>query len=202
MANFDQSAARVLKLEGGYQSNPSDKGNYNSLRQNVGTNYGVSARLYEDWIGRPPSLADMKAITKALALRIYRERFWNKINGDAIRDQALAELVFDGAINHGVYRSLVLLQEVLGVPTTGAINSATLTAINSRNAASVYNAYRQRRIKFYNSLVAADPSQGVFLKGWLSRMEQFKDYVASKASSFGLFLSLLAGGYIIYKYYK
>ncbi|HMN89087.1 MAG TPA: glycosyl hydrolase 108 family protein [Saprospiraceae bacterium] len=196
MADFELAAARVLKLEGGYQNNPNDKGNYNSLNKNVGTNYGVSARLYESWIGRPPTVADMKAITLTLAKKIYRERFWNKIKGDQIRDQQLATLVFDGAINHGVHRGVSLLQEVLQVAVTGSMDNTTLQALNNQNAAKVYHAYRERRIKFYNAIVAKDPTQKVFLVGWLNRMASFNSYVVA-AGSVG-FLLIFGAIFLIY----
>ena len=59
MAKFDPAYSIVLRLEGGYQNNPADKGNYNSLGDLVGTKYGISAPVLEQWIGRPPTKMDM-----------------------------------------------------------------------------------------------------------------------------------------------
>uniref|UniRef100_UPI001F2088F0 glycosyl hydrolase 108 family protein n=1 Tax=Tenacibaculum piscium TaxID=1458515 RepID=UPI001F2088F0 len=62
MANYQTFQKKIQRAEGGYQILKTDSGNYNSLKQLVGTNFGVSAKVYERNIGRPPSIADMKNI--------------------------------------------------------------------------------------------------------------------------------------------
>ena len=73
MASFNLFIPILQKIEGGYQNLAGDDGNYNSLGIRVGTNFGISARFYEDIIGRPPTVADMKAITKDKAKVLYKK---------------------------------------------------------------------------------------------------------------------------------
>ncbi len=177
MADFTKSYNRVAKNEGGYQANPADKGNFNSLGQLVGTNKGVSAPLYESWIGRPPSAGDMMAITSAIAAQIFRSRYWNKIKGDEIPNQYVADILFDGVIQHG--KGVMLAQEVLKVPADNVFGPQTFTALVNMAPAKFYNAYKERRRQYYYQLVDNNPSQLVFLNGWLKRLGTFNDFPSS-----------------------
>jgi len=175
MANFNIAYNLVAEAEGGYQNHPNDTGNYNSRGQLVGTNWGISAPVYEQWMGRPPSAADMRDMTQAEAREIYRRRFWDKILGDQITDQAIANIFFDGVVNHG-RTGITIMQNVLGVTADGIVGPVTIGAINSRPPAELYVQYREARRSFYQDLVNRKPALAVFLDGWMNRINQFTDY--------------------------
>lgn len=105
MANFDLYTEKLLEAEGGYQANPADSGNYNSLHQLVGTNRGISAPTYESWIGHPPTAAEMKAISLETALDIYEVDYWDYLGLDNLQSQYIAEIVCDHGINAGPSRA-------------------------------------------------------------------------------------------------
>ena len=192
MASFLQAYNRVLKAEGGYQADSRDSGNYNSRGQLVGTNLGISAPVYESWIGRPPTVSDMRSITLGTAQQIYRARFWNRIQGDRLKDQAVADILFDGVVNHGVSRGVKIAQKVLGLSQDGTFGEDTLQAVNRANAATFYAAYRNERIKFYRQLAAGSSDKAAFLTGWLRRMDEFSDYAAPIGG--GMLLIAVIGG--------
>jgi len=194
MANFSEAVKKVLDLEGGYQDFVNDTGNYNSRGELVGTNRGISAPVYESWIGRPPSREEMKAITRATAEEIYRKKYWLPIQGDRINPQYLAEIIFDGKVNQG-QKGIMLLQEALGVPADGIIGPNTLAAISRVNPARLHDEYKRRRIAFYRQLAASNSSYSQFLAGWLNRMDNFKPQSQGSA----LPILLLALGFIAYK---
>lgn len=100
MALFEPAYRLTSQNEGGYQKISSDPGNFNSLGELVGTNYGISARFYERVIGRPPSEADMKDISKSEAESIYKKHFWEAYDLDEIKSQIIANQVFDMFVNH------------------------------------------------------------------------------------------------------
>lgn len=193
MASFEKSYQRVRLAEGGYQKHPNDTGNYNSLNQLVGTNWGINAQVYESWINRPPSEADMRNMSRDTALDIYKAKYWSRIKGDDIDNQYVADIFFDGHVNHG-YTGIKMMQEVLNVPQDGAVGPVTLNALNSGSPAKVYNDYKQRRIRFYHYLADNRAGQKVFLEGWLNRINKFNDFPdtynakASTASAWPLLL--------------
>lgn len=137
MALFELAAKKTLKLEGGYQTLKNDSGNYNSKKQLVGTNHGISARTYEKWIKRPPTIADMKAITKSIALQIYKTWYWDALKLDLIKDQQTAEFIFDYAIHGGgpdaIKGTVKAWNTVFSpkLPDTNKVNNTIIKALNS-----------------------------------------------------------------------
>jgi len=174
MANFNTFSYLVLKLEGGYQAHSSDTGNYNSLNQLVGTNLGISAPVYENWVGYPPSVSDMKAITKQTANAIYKVLYWDKINGDNIKSQETANIIADHAVNAGVGSAGKIVQRTLNkhfgenLAVDGVIGNKTTQAINKVKTAPFFDAILAARESFYKSL-----NKPEFLQGWLHRLQPF-----------------------------
>ena len=194
MASFLPAYQLVFDAEGGYQRFAEDRGNYNSRGDLVGTNWGISAPVYEEWIGRPPTTADMQSMSHQEAKQILKARFWDVIQGDSIANQSVANILFDGRVNHG--RSGVkILQRVLKVKVDGVVGNQTLSAVNRANPNRLFNAYKEARRRYYHAIVNNKPSQGIFLKGWLNRLNQFQ---WAAAGSWGV----LSIGLAVYVWYK
>lgn len=180
MADFQKYVPILKQVEGGYQNLSGDSGNYNSLGQRVGTNFGISARFYEGIIGRPPTVADMKAITFTQALAIYKKWFWDDVHGDQLNSQAVANLVADHAINGGEGSIGKIVQRILvnqfgkKLKIDGDIGSVTAAAMNSVDQQKLFNAIKQGRIDFYENI------GGEFLDTWLDRLNNFTYFVTEK----------------------
>jgi len=184
VANFDQAVSRLFTFEGGYQDLKNDSGNYNSLGELVGTNMGIAASTYEAFLGYPPSVLDMKSITKQTARAIYRDNYWQPLRCDAIKNQLVAEIFFDGAAQYGPGTSAKMMQRVLGnVAVDGIVGSQTISAINAANQQQLFEDFKQAREDKYRAIVANDPSQSGFLQGWLNRLKKFVWSGASLPSS-------------------
>lgn len=65
----------------------------------MGTNYGVSAKFYETVLKRPPTEFDMRNITQEKAHKLFKEYFWDKMQGDNIKSQVVADMLIDHGIN-------------------------------------------------------------------------------------------------------
>ncbi|WP_182650579.1 glycoside hydrolase family 108 protein [Flavobacterium sp. SOK18b] len=173
MANFNLFIPILQKIEGGYQQLSKDGGNYNSLGQNVGTNYGISARFYEDIIGRPPTVADMKAITKEKAKVLFKKYFWDDVHADRMNNQSIANLITDHAINSGESPIGKMVQEILrndfrkNLKIDGDIGPQTVSAINSVNQKQLFDKIKRARNEHYNQI------GGEYLSSWLSRLKKF-----------------------------
>lgn len=184
MAQFILFIPILQKIEGGYQNLSGDKGNYNSLNQRVGTNFGISARFYEGIIGRPPTVADMKAITKSRAQQLYKIHFWDDVQGDILKNQSIANLIADHAVNSGESPIGTIVQRILrndfgkDIKIDGDIGSVTARAINSVNQAQLFDKIKAARKSYYYSL------GGEFLASWLNRLKQFT-YTEKKESPSG-----------------
>ncbi|WP_299009090.1 glycosyl hydrolase 108 family protein [uncultured Tenacibaculum sp.] len=172
MASYELFKHSIQEAEGGYQNLTNDKGNYNSLRQRVGTNYGVSAKFYEKVIGRPPTIADMKSITQTEAHQLFKIHFWDAIKGDAIQSQAVAEMVADHSINANPRVTAGIVQRTLNryfgknLKVDSVIGAKTLQAINSVNPQQLFAKIGQERLHHYSRL----DDYKYFSKSWNSRV--------------------------------
>ena len=198
MASFDIAYRIIERWEGGYQAFKEDTGNYNSLGQLVGTNWGISAPVYESFLGKPPSRADMQNMSKATAKAIYKKQFWDDIKGDSIINQSIANILFDGRVNHG-HTGVKLMQRILGVVQDGVVGPITLNAINTAIPEKLHNAYKATREAFYKTLANRNPSYQKFIQGWLNRIRSFEFSNTQKVISFGG-IALAVGIYYLTKY--
>ncbi|HMY41320.1 MAG TPA: glycosyl hydrolase 108 family protein, partial [Marinagarivorans sp.] len=96
MADFELAIVKTLAREGGskYTETPGDTGG--------ATKFGISQRAY-------PQL-NIKNLTEAEAKAIYKRDYWDKIKGDLIANQGIAESIFDFAVNAGIKTASKLAQ--------------------------------------------------------------------------------------------
>lgn len=96
--------------EGGYSADPNDAGGE--------TYQGISRRYFPNWEGWP-TVDLYKPLHQGAMIKddsldsmvegFYRENFWNKVGGDNLDNQDLANQCYDTAVNMGVGEALKLL---------------------------------------------------------------------------------------------
>jgi lysozyme family protein len=170
MASFDIFLPMLLKFEGGYVDDPEDPGG----ETNKGITMAVFQQCAHEILGIEPTSPNLKAITDAQAGLIYKNRYWDKILGDSIGFQDLANIVCDFFVNSGTHATK-LLQQVLNnmgahVVEDGVIGQASLQALVPLLPVDVYRRYKQGRIQYYQTLGRKYPK---FLQGWLNRVNSF-----------------------------
>ena len=165
LENFDKAIEHTLQEEGGFVNHPADPGGM--------TNLGVTARVWEEWVGHPVDEAQMRALTKADVTPLYQRKYWNATRCSEL-PTGIDLCVFDTAVNSGPGRAIKLLQECLGVTVDGAIGNNTLAAVNQfKDTALIHliDDYCAARQAFLISL----PTFGTFGKGWTARVQRLKD---------------------------
>lgn len=201
----------ILAMEGGYQNDPDDVGNYACGRQ-VGTNMGIAAPSYQTFTGRCPSVADMKAINQAFAWDFY-QWYWKIYNIHLIENQKLAELVMNNTMGsprsaakaeQRALRALGYTHVMVGgvrkeVTVDGDRGPITLAALNlaaRHNLPRIYNAVRAAWVAHLVSL------NSKFLDGWMIRVN--RHFPVMKAATVGVLgLAVVAGvSYYAYKNFK
>lgn len=211
MASFNNFIPTLSLNEGGYQDIPTDKGNYNSLNELIGTNHGISAPTLETYLGYVPTSFDMQNLSFETANTIFKTMFWDEMQGDSINDQAVAEILIDQGINSNPKTATKMMQRVLNqyfsknLVVDGILGPNTLNAINSVNSKELFVRYSKAREYYYRSL-----SQfSIFGHSWLNRIKtianKFKIYITTSNNGLapitviGIFSVIAIGSYILIK---
>lgn len=175
MSNATTAINKVLATEGGYVNHPADRGGP--------TNWGITQATYESWVGRSSSLNEIINMPKETAIAIYKARYWDTIGGDFIKSYSVAYAIFDQAVNRGIVVSLKRAQKVLGFSQTGTLANDFINALNNYNPEAFLEQYLLLSEQAYRTIVLNNPTQAVFLQGWLNRVEDLKSYTQMKLSS-------------------
>lgn len=163
----------ILRIEGGYQDLPTDSGNYCG-GQLVGTKYGMSAVAMGEWLGRCPTVQEMKEFTQETAYNFY-SWYFNRYRLFQVESQELFELLANNTMGSPAAAAKVE-QRVLNamgyqLAVDGVRGPATVAALN--------DAWRKRPTELYNNIRGAwidylrSLNRPEFLPGWLKRMESF-----------------------------
>ena len=72
------------------------------------------------------------------------------------------------------YGTIKKIQALFGLKADGIVGNKTISCINSQNQEEAFNRIWNRRKQFYESLVKNNPSQKVFLNGWMNRLNSYK----------------------------
>lgn len=165
-SNFDKSLALVFKEEGGYVWDKRDPGGE--------TNMGVTRSAWQSYLGKHVEDGEMVKLTKEQVTPFYRTLYWDKVYGDDL-PYGLDYLAFDFAVNAGTKRSILLLQQSLGVTADGVIGPVTLAVINKTPINELINNFSEQKEKYYRGLKLFP----VFGNGWMNRLNRVK--TAAKA---------------------
>jgi lysozyme family protein len=162
MAKAELLMPFILKWEGGYSNHPLDKGGP--------TNKGVTIETFRHFFGANKTAADLKRMTDEQWFNIFKKGFWDRWHADEIECQAIANILVDWVWASGKW-GITIPQDILGVEADGIVGNKTIVAINSSSPLPLFGSIKDARLKFVKRIVSAHPSQKVFLKGWIKRIE-------------------------------
>lgn len=146
----------------GYVDDPLDAGGE--------TKFGVAKNANPD--------LDITNLTWSDAKAVYFDRYW--VPGACeFLPYMVAILHFDGCVNHGIVRAKKFLQEAVGTDVDGIIGRATLRAVNDEDPFVICERICDLREQFYKDIVARKPNQVRFLKGWLTRISDMREFTSS-----------------------
>ena len=157
MANINILSPFILSWEGGFVNDPHDRGG--------ATNRGVTIATWRQ-VGYDKDgdgdidVDDLKLITAADAV-------------DRVKSQSVANIVVDWVWASGRH-GITQVQQLLGVKADGIVGENTLAAINAQDPRQLFDRIKAARVAFIEGIVARNPSQRRFRKGWLTRLDYIK----------------------------
>lgn len=179
MANkrFEASLAHLLQTEGGYNDIKADRGG--------ATNFGISLNFaqgnsrafdFDQDNDGDVDKNDIKLMTRDEAALIYKVFFWDKAGCDRL-PVPIDGIVFDQAVNAGVKTAVILLQQAINATIGKELivdgdfgkktEQAALKAIVQKD--KFVEVFKAIVVARYKGIVQRNPSQSIFLKGWLNR---------------------------------
>ncbi|MDQ7097402.1 MULTISPECIES: glycosyl hydrolase 108 family protein [unclassified Serratia (in: enterobacteria)] len=168
---FTHAVAFVLGKEGGYVNDPADKGGE--------TKYGISDKRdgvadgMTDINGDGKPDTRIKDLTIEQASQIYFRDYWYPAYCPDWPD-GISLLVFDAAVQHGVKKSIFLLQEAVGFSgkaVDGIIGKNTRSAVLTADPEWLLARFLVYRARYYADIIKSNPSQGKYLNGWFNRLD-------------------------------
>lgn len=162
--NFDKCFELMIAHEGGYVDHPQDPGGR--------TNLGVTQRVWEEWLGRPVSEKEMRALTPVMVKPLYKRKYWDAVRADDLA-AGVDYCVFDTAVNSGPGRAIKFLQSCVGTTPDGSFGPRTLAAVKEaeKDPAKLIEQYCAERLEFLQSLKTFQ----TFGRGWSKRVQEVKD---------------------------
>ena len=185
MADFRIAYNLVREHEGGYVNNPKDRG---------GETYkGIARKFFPSWSGWKIidsyrseraflGKLDADADLQAAVLAFYKANFWNPLSLDQAVNQSIANELFDTGANMGLDTAGRFLQRSLNVLNRqgktypdvfvdGKIGASTIKVLNAHpSPATVLKVLNVLQGAKYVAICEANPSQEVFMNGWLNRV--------------------------------
>ena len=179
--NFPQSVQQVIKAEGGFVNHPADKGGM--------TIFGVSRKHHPSlWIwkqidcwvkeGLPAKAITVKAQDNELFMAcievVYSTLYWEPMKLDQFPNITRYPF-FNCAVNIGVPRTIKMIQKLSGALVDGVLGGQTIKAVKDfRDHEELVDLFYQQWQEYYDRIIANNPSQKVFEKGWAARIKEVK----------------------------
>lgn len=161
----------ILSWEGGFINHPNDRGG--------ATNRGVTLSTWRR-VGFDKDndgdidIEDLRIISEEdVVERVLRPFYWDRWQGDRIVSQPVANILVDWVWGSGV-NGIRPVQRILGVKPDGIVGEITLKTLNSKDPREIFDIIKLERQRFLNRIVVHNPSQKLFLKGWLRRLDAIR----------------------------
>lgn len=191
MADVNKIVPFILKWEGGFVNDPTDRGGATNMGVTIGTWKQVG---YDKDGDGDIDVDDLRQLTKEDVVNgVLKPHYWDRWKADQINNQSIANLLVDWVWGSGVH-GIKIPQNILGVSQDGIVGNKTLSAINNYpNKKELFDKIYSSRVDFINTIVANSVvayekkigrkatqtelkkyTQYRFLNGWLNRLKDYK----------------------------
>lgn len=170
-SGFKNAVQIVLGLEGGFSE-------YNPSTKDPRTNKGITQPEFDEF-RRKNNLQskDVKDITTDEAIEIYKQEYWDKIQGDKLdaRNPKLAIVIFDSAVNNGIGGANGIIKSIVNTDGNRFDDKMIEDIIAADKSNDLYSNIINKRYQKYKDIIAKEPVMDVYGKGWNNRLDNLSD---------------------------
>lgn len=175
---FEFVFACAIGVEGGFVDHPADKGGP--------TKFGITIGTLKSWRGSAVSSKDIKNLTLEEARQIYYEKYFVPNNLTYLSDKKIACVLFDQIINQGASapsrRAVDTLREMgLYDGADTRLTPEVCSKLEALQWAGKSDEFLIRYLvksqQYYGDIVRRNPSQQVFLRGWINRTHKLFELI-------------------------
>ena len=138
MADFNISIKDTLTHEGininmGYVNDPSDRGGETiaGIARKFHPNDPIWALVDNAKKGNfPKNLKDIPNILDGIKA-FYKVNYWDKVCGDRLKSQNIANMLFDTAVLEGYTAAIKRAQSIVGITANGVMSEELVTKLNA-----------------------------------------------------------------------
>lgn len=164
MSNFINAIELVLKHEGGFSNHPDDHGGP--------TNFGITQAEYSLFLKRDTTVDDVKNMPIDSAMLIFKSKYWDHLQLDQVKSPIISTVILDQGVLRGTNTVIKNIQSILKLDVDGLVGQQTINAINNYpNDGELALKIICRCQQAYVNICTANPSQLVFLSGWINRTQ-------------------------------
>ena len=187
MADHTDAINFIKKWEGGLTGHPADSASNNPSpcgddpRYNAPyhTNKGITWQTYTSSV-QGGSCEEFLVMPDSVWLFVWKTKYWDRVQGDFIENQAIANAYASWAWGSGVAGASYLMQSMLMNKygyrledvSTPSNRTAILNALARKDSAQLFETMMDTREQFFRGL----SSFATFGTGWLNRLEDFRKY--------------------------
>jgi lysozyme family protein len=164
--NFDEAFKFTMFNEGGFSNIPEDSGG--------ATNFGITIKTLKCYRNAPVTIDDVRNLDIHEAKEIYKKLYWLELKCDKISKTAICICLFDVGVLFGVKRCSLMAQKALSqcghlLLCDGIIGEKSISELNNTDANKFIGAFYGKVSSRIRHIVAANPKQVIFKKGWDTR---------------------------------
>lgn len=129
---------------------------------------GITAKTMSAYLGRQAIDADMQ-MSMDTVTAVYRKLYWKIIQGDSIKNQAVATVFFDMAVLMGPASATKMMQQIVGATPDGLCGAITVAKINAMPAAQIVPKFSLDACNYFTDIAMRDATQAKWVRGWQIR---------------------------------